>query len=138
MSIDHAQRHAGTPSANQKIGMLMAFEAATLAVVSFLHLSGGIHGGSKPYDPDQAGIAEAIIGVALACGVAAILLAPAWGQKVALFTVGFAIIGFLVGLTFTVRGGTVPDVLYHAIMLPILLLTFAALLRTGQHQGQPS
>jgi hypothetical protein len=130
----HAPGHQSPASANQKIGMLMGFEVATLVVISFLHLSGNIHGGSKPYDPDQAGIAEAVIGVVLACGAAALLLAPARGRFVALSSVGFAILGFLVGLGFTVRGGTVPDVLYHTIMLPILLLTFVALVRAGQYR----
>ena len=41
---------------------------------------------------------------------------------------GFAILGFVVGLTFSIRGGDTIDVAYHAAVLPLLLLTLAALL----------
>ena len=42
---------------------------------------------------------------------------------------GSAVVGFLVGLTFTVQGGDPVDVAYHAVMLPVLLATAIALLR---------
>jgi hypothetical protein len=41
---------------------LMGFEAATLAAAAFLHLHGNIQGRSRSFDPDMAGIAEAVIG----------------------------------------------------------------------------
>jgi hypothetical protein len=101
----------------------MIFEAATLAVVASLHLGGVLDGGSEPFDPTAAGIAEAIIGVALAVGAVATTL--------------LAIAGFVLGLTFTVRGGGAIDVAYHMAMLPLLLLTLIVLWRrrrvmTGQ------
>jgi hypothetical protein len=40
----------------------------------------------------------------------------------------FAIVGFVVGLDFTVRGGAAIDIAYHATVLPLLLCTLAALL----------
>jgi hypothetical protein len=44
-------------------------------------------------------------------------------RTAALATTSFAIVGFLVGLNFTVRGGDAPDVAYHLVMLPILVVT---------------
>jgi hypothetical protein len=41
----------------------------------------------------------------------------------------FAIAGFVLGLTFTVRGGGAIDVAYHALMPPLILLTLIVLLR---------
>jgi uncharacterized protein len=108
---------------------LMGFEAATLAALSFLHLHGNIHGRSNAFDPDMAGIAEAVIGVVLVCGAVATWQRPDRGRKLAIGTVGFAIVGFLVGLSFTARGGDLGDVAYHAVMLPILVLTLVLLLR---------
>jgi uncharacterized protein len=108
---------------------LMGFEAATLAAAAFLHLHGDIQGRSTSFDPDMAGIAEAVIGVVLVVGAVAVWCAPDWGRRVAIGAVGFAIVGFVVGLSFTARGGDLADVLYHAVMLPILVLTLVLLLR---------
>ena len=35
----------------------------------------------------------------------------------------FAILGFIVGLTFTVHGGAPIDLIYHATMFPVLIVT---------------
>jgi hypothetical protein len=115
----------------------MIFEAATLAVVASLHLGGVLDGGSEPFDPTAAGIAEAIIGVALAVGAAALLRKSAHAWEIAVATTLLAIAGFVLGLTFTVRGGGGIDVAYHMAMLPLLLLTLIVLWRrrrvmTGQ------
>jgi hypothetical protein len=111
-----------------RIGMLMIFEAATLAAIASLHL-GGVLGGSRPFRPTVAGIAEAIIGLALACGAAALLRGLSHARRIAIVSTLFAIVGFLVGLSFTLRGGGVVDIAYHAVMLPLLVLTLVVLLR---------
>jgi hypothetical protein len=111
------------------IALLMIFEAATLAVVASLHL-GGVLGGSKPFRPTAAGVVEAIIGVALSGGAAALLRKSAHARGIAVAATLFAIAGFVLGLTFTVRGGGAIDVAYHAVMLPLLLLALIVLLRT--------
>lgn len=117
--------------AERRIAALMSFEAATLAVISVLHLAGILRGGTKPFRPTAAGIAEAVIGLALGYGAAALLRGSA--RTIALTATAFAILGFLVGLTFTVRGGDAIDIAYHATMLPLLLLTMVAQLRgTGR------
>jgi hypothetical protein len=116
-------------SATSRIPALIAFEAVTLAAMSALHLSGVISGGSRPYDPTDAGVAEAIICVALLAGAVAMVRDPSRGRTVALAATGFALMGFIAGLTFTIRGGLAADVVYHATMLPLLIATVALLVR---------
>jgi len=126
---ENARGHRPAWSRNGRIAALITFEAATLAVASALHLTGAIHGRSRPFDAGDAGIAEAIICVALAAGAAALLRAPDRGRPVALAATGFAIAGFIAGLTFTARGGDAPDIIYHATMLPVLVATLILLAR---------
>jgi peptidoglycan/LPS O-acetylase OafA/YrhL len=126
----------GTSSRDRTLAGLIAFAAVSLAVVSPLHLTGAIRGGSKPYDPTDAGIAEAVIGIVLAGGAAALLLSPHRGRRAALAATGFAILGFILGLTFTLRGGTAFDVVYHATILPVLIVTAILLApRSGAAQS---
>lgn len=118
--VTHSRRRR-QPS--RGLAAMIAAEAGTLAVVSSLHLSGAIAGGTEPYDPGSAGVAEAVICVVLAAGAIALLVGHARGRKIALCAVGFAIVGFIIGLTFTIQGGTAFDVAYHAVMLPLLIAT---------------
>jgi peptidoglycan/LPS O-acetylase OafA/YrhL len=111
-----------------KVASLMIFAAATLAIVAALHL-GGVLGGSEPFDPTAAGVAEALIGVALAGAAAALLRRSAHAREIAIATTLFAIAGFVLGLTFTVRGGGAFDVAYHLVLLPVLVLILIVLLR---------
>lgn len=105
------------------IAALMVVEALSLAAISALHLSGAIRGGTKPYNPEAAGIAEAVIGVVLTAGAVAAMSSPKHGRTAAQAATGFAIAGFIVGLTFTIIGGQPVDVAYHATVLPLLILT---------------
>ena len=59
-------------------------------------------------------------------------------REAALASVGFAIVGFCVGLSFTVRGAGAADIANPAAVLPLLLLMLAALLRqrAGSVRGQ--
>jgi hypothetical protein len=113
----------------RSIAASMIFIAATLAIASLLHLSGHVHG-SSPFDADHAGIAEAIIGIVLAAAATVMLRAPLRARAVGLAATAFAIVGFLIGLNFTARGGHVPDVVYHIIFLPVLVGILIVLLRT--------
>lgn len=113
----------------------MAFEAATVAVFSILHLSGVLHVGSgRSYG---AGFAEAIIAIVLAGGAAALARSPGRGRQPAIYAVGFAIFGFIVGLSFTVSGGDAIDLAYHAAMLPLLGLTGVLLARGPRAPAAP-
>jgi hypothetical protein len=111
---------------------LMGFVAATLAVMSALHLAGVLDEGSPPFDPDRAGIAEGVIAVVLAGGAVALARGVRWAGLAA---VVFAIAGFGVGLSMTIRGHAGWDIAYHAVMLPLLLLTLV-LLRAGSSRGR--
>lgn len=101
----------------------MGAQALSLAVESALHVSGTIHGhgGTEM----QAGIAEAVICVALLWGAVSLARGGAAGWRVAMGTTMFAVAGFCLGLTITVPSGYVPDIAYHATVLPILVVTFA-------------
>jgi hypothetical protein len=116
----------------------MAFEAISLAVAATLHLSGHVHGRGKPFDADHAGIAEAIIAVALAGGALALLRAAGHARAIALATTGFAIAGFGVGLTITTQDGDLPDIAYHLTVLPMLILSLIALARVDRSAFRPS
>jgi peptidoglycan/LPS O-acetylase OafA/YrhL len=119
------------------IALLMVFETATLAAIASLHL-GGVLQGSEPFRPTIAGIAEAIIGLALVIGAAALLRRSHRARPIAIATTVFAIAGFVVGLGFTLRGGGAVDVAYHVLMLPVLLLTLVVLVRQRRsHQASP-
>jgi hypothetical protein len=111
------------PSSEQTIIRLMAFQALTLAIASTLHLSSADVG---------AGLAEALICVALVFGATALASGRRWGQTAALTATGFAILGFLLGLTLTLRGGDAADVAYHASMLPLFVITAIQLSRLRQ------
>jgi peptidoglycan/LPS O-acetylase OafA/YrhL len=118
-----------------RLAALMALEAISLAVMSFLHLIGKLDG-SPPFDPTRAGVAEAAIGVVLLFGALAIRRRArhAWG--IALAANIFAVVGFAVGLTRTTQGGGAIDIAYHVLVLPLLVLALAVLLRP-RHRDTP-
>lgn len=108
------------------IAILIGLEASTLAIMSVLHLTGILAGGTRPFRPTDAGIAEAALCVVLTGGAAALARNPLHGRAIALATLGLAILGVIAGLNFTIRGGDAIDIAYHAAMLPLLLTTLAA------------
>jgi hypothetical protein len=105
--------------------------------MSFLHLSGILAGGTRPFDRSDAGVAEAVICLALGYGAIWLLRGRPGAHKVALAATGFAIVGFLVGLRFTLGGGGAIDIAYHVSALPILLITLIALLRIRARKPRP-
>jgi hypothetical protein len=119
----------------QPIAALIGFEASTLALMSLLHLTGILAGGTRPFSRTDAGIAEAVICVVLVGGAAALAGGSPSGRTVARGAVGFAILGVIAGLNFTIQGGDAVDIAYHATLLPLLLITLAALLRGGSARG---
>jgi hypothetical protein len=108
---------------DRRLAALMAFEAATLAIFAVLHLSGVLRSGSRASSAGGAGVAEAVICVVLVLGLRAFVRSPARGRLAALGATVFAVLGFIVGLTFTVRGGPAVDLIYHVTMFPILIVT---------------
>ena len=120
----------------QPIAVLIGLEASTLAIMSVLHLTRILAGGTRPFNRDHAGIAEAAICAVLIGGAAALSRDPLRGRAIARGTVGFAILGVIAGLNFTIQGGDAIDVTYHATLLPLLLVTLAALWRGAPARTQ--
>lgn len=118
-----------TPS-ERSIAAVMGAVATSLAVMSGLHLSGALGGGTKPFNRSGAGIAEAVIFLVLGYGAIRILRQRPGAHAIALATTCFAIVGFLIGLGFTLGGGGAIDIAYHLSALPILLIALIALVRT--------
>ena len=122
----------------RRVTGLLALLIASLTVTSVLHLSGTVQGrNSKVFTSVGAGAAEAVIGVALLWGAVSLARGAQRGRSVALWTTGFAIAGFVYGLSISVRGGTLPDICYHAVVLPILIITFVLILRAGPRPPDP-
>jgi EmrB/QacA subfamily drug resistance transporter len=113
----------------QPVAVVIGIEAATLAIMSVLHLTGILAGGTRPFRRTDAGIAEAVICVVLIGGAAALWRDPLRGLAIARGALGFAILGVIAGLNFTIQGGDAIDIAYHATLLPLLLITLAALWR---------
>lgn len=128
----HLHRVSGLPPRLRAALVLMCAEAVSLAVVSPLHLRGLLQGGLG------AGTAEAVICVALAWGAVSVLRSTSHWRAVACGTTVFAIAGFAYGLSVTSEDGTLPDVVYHAAVLPLLLITFGLLVTAGASSPDPA
>lgn len=113
---------------------LIWFETATLAIVAPMHLAGLLGNGPK-LNPGAAGAAEAVIAVVLAAAAIAAWRMPAQARALTVGATCFAIVGFGLGLSITARSGDAFDVAYHAIMLPVLIVTLVLLLRPGSTTG---
>lgn len=119
---------------DQWIAAAMELEAASLVVMSALHLSGIVAGDAKAFPATQAGSAEAVIGVVLFAGAVALRRGALTAPRLC---VGVAIFGFVIGLSFTLPSGAAVDIAYHATVLPLLLATLVALLRHPSRTEPP-
>jgi hypothetical protein len=106
----------------------MLAEALSLGVASSLHLAGVVHGRASSFDPDAAGIAEAVIGLVLAAGGLVLVRDRFRAVSIAIAANAFALVGFLIGISETARGGRAPDIAYHATVIPLLVAGLAVLL----------
>ncbi|HLI00232.1 MAG TPA: hypothetical protein VKV06_05560 [Acidimicrobiales bacterium] len=105
----------------RRLALLLTAQAATLAVMSALHLSGALDRGSLALG---AGTAEGVLCLVLLLGASALARRGAAGRPAALIALGVTILGFIYGLSITTQSGTAIDIAYHATMLPILAATF--------------
>jgi hypothetical protein len=119
------------------VAMLMVLEAASLGVASALHLSGLVHGRSVSFDPDSAGLAEAVIGVVLAVAAIVMVRTPPRARAVGIAATALALVGFLVGISETARGGDIPDIAYHATVIPLLIGGLVLLIRSSRRPSLP-
>lgn len=118
-----------TRGPSRALSRVLGAEALALAVMAVLHLSGALTGGHKPFAPGDAGVAEAIICVLLAAGARTLARGRPRSALIASATVVWAILGFCIGLYFTVQAGDAVDLAFHATMLPLLVITLIALRR---------
>lgn len=103
------------------IGILMAAEAATFAVAAAIHFGVGF---------SHAAIPEMVIAAVLGVGASAVVRSRAQARRIAIAATAFAIFGTLVGLAAIATGRQdLPDLIYHASILPVLLVTAIILLR---------
>ena len=114
----------------------MLLTAASLAVVSVLHLSNLI-GGGGPDRPGAAGVAEAVICLVMLAGARALARGHRNGLAAARASVAFAIAGFILGLTLTLQGGDAFDIAYHLAGLTVLLATVVLLGVGRRRRAQP-
>lgn len=61
----------------------------------------------------------------VACGAISLLRPRARSRAAALAATGFAVVGLLYGLRISTQGGDLPNIVYHATLLPVLIATFA-------------
>jgi hypothetical protein len=97
----------------------MLVEALTLGIASMVHAGLLVPGYAHP----QARTAEAVIATVLVLASVETWLRPAGARRAAIFGQGFALLGTLVGLLTIVIGigpHTVPDVVYHTLLLAML------------------
>jgi hypothetical protein len=113
---------------DRRTALLMGLVAASLAVMSILHLAGAFEGRTDP----GAGTAEAIIGVVLVAG--ALVLVRNGNRPAAVAALAFAIAGFLLGLSFTIDDGGV-QLAHHAAVLPVLVVGVALAIRPARIGG---
>jgi hypothetical protein len=116
------------------VAVLMLVEALSLAVASGLHLGGLVSGRSPTFDPDTAGLAEAIIGAVLVVGAVVMLRSPHRARTVGIGANAFALVGFLIGITETASGGHAPDIAYHLTVIPLLVISLVLLLRRNSSE----
>lgn len=109
----------------------LAFLAAAL-VHSGLWLSGYAH--------SQASRAETIIGLVLLAGLALTFLQPRATRAIGAVVQAFALLGTLVGTALVAVGvgpRTVPDIVFHVVLLTVLGVGLAAMLRSSPPERSP-
>jgi hypothetical protein len=119
--------------AKLRIAAAMGALATGLAAMSILHLSGILDPDATPGGVNEAGVIEAVICIVMVAGAVALVTDARRAAGMALASLAFAIVGFLLGLTVSIRDGQAIDAAYHAIVLPLLALTATAV-HTHRHR----
>ncbi len=102
----------------RRLDLTIRFEIA-----AFL-LAAAIHGGLfvDGYEHEGARIAELIIGIALMLGLVVAGTRPRWATGAVLAAQAFALLGTIAGVIVVITGvgpRTVPDIVYHIVMLAV-------------------
>ena len=116
---DRRTRAVGGITASGAIRVLLGVEAASFLLAASIH-AGVLVGG---YEHSEAMIAESVIATVLFVGLGTTWLRPRSTFTVAAGVQTFALLGTLVGLWTMVVGvgpRTVPDVVYHVVIVTVL------------------
>jgi hypothetical protein len=102
------------------VRVLIVVAAASLIVASLIHLEVLMEG----YRDQGAGIAEAVIGGVMLVGLAFTWLPGRRGRWAGVATLGFGLLGTLVGLFTVIIVGpsTLPDLVYHVALTAWLIV----------------
>lgn len=113
----------------QTIRLFLLVEAASFLAASLVHSGVPISG----YEHPQARVAEGVIAAVLFAGLMLSMVRQEWTRPVGMAAQGFALLGTLVGL-FTIAIGvgprTVPDLVYHAAIVAVLVWGLIVTTRT--------
>jgi hypothetical protein len=114
--------------------LFVLLEAAAFIGAALTHFGILVDG----YKHRQAGTAESVIGIVLLAGWLATFIRQSWTNRIALVVQAFALLGTLVGI-FTIVVGvgprTVPDLVYHACIVIVLLSGLAVSIRARTTEG---
>jgi len=115
------------------IRLFLALEALAFTKAALIHAGFLISG----YEHYQARIAESIIATVLVAGLVVSLARPSATRLGALVAQGFALVATSVGV-FTIIVGvgprTVPDVIYHVVIVAVLLVGLVVAARAPARQ----
>jgi hypothetical protein len=114
--------------------LFVLLEAAAFIAAALTHFGILVDG----YKHRQAGTAESVIGMVLLAGWLATFIRQSWTNRIALAVQAFALLGTLVGI-FTIVVGvgprTIPDLVYHACIVIVLLSGLAVTIRARTTEG---
>lgn len=102
--------------------------ALSLLTASLIHFGFLVSG----YEDEGAAVPEAIIGCVMLAGLVLSWSAEPWGRRVAVAALAFGLAGSLLGLALVMAGigpTTVPDVVYHVLLVTTLVIGLTVALR---------
>ena len=123
-------RPAGTSAAGNRLRAFLVAEIALFALASLLHRGILAHG----FEHSRAAVAESIIALVLAIGLAISVYSPKEARVAALWTQGFALLGVCVGVVMILIGigpRTGLDYGIHAAMAMTLLAGLLSATKTA-------
>jgi hypothetical protein len=112
---------------SRTVGVLMIIAAAAFWTASAIHFGATIPLGLITLRDTFLGAAtpEAIIGLAMGIGAAAVLVRWQSSRTIALGCTAFAVLATVYGLSVTLGSSRTADVIYHIIMLVVLIVVLS-------------
>jgi hypothetical protein len=111
--------------------MFLLVEAVSFGAAALLHA--GLL--TRAFEHHQAAVAETVIAVVLAAGLAGGLMAPRWPRAFALAAQGFALLGTFVGIVMIAIGvgpQSSLDLMLHAGFVTVLVTGLTVVARGGE------